>query len=134
MLHTVIIPKFIPNEINRKFIPHVLKIQKGDWVRWINMDDKFHSFRFYKILDDPPSFHPLEETLSIQPGEAREIIFDYDYNRIDYVCINHREEINSITIFTENYENMSNTQRLRYLSKRYNIKPPDILRHLDDTV
>jgi hypothetical protein len=59
-----------------------------------------------------------------------EIMFNYHYERIDYVCKIHRREINSITIFTEDYENMSNTQRLRYLHKRYNIKIPNLSSYL----
>ena len=58
-------------------------------------------------------------------------MFNYDYERIDYVCKIHRREINSITIFTEDHNSMSNTQRLRYLHKRYNIKIPNLSIYLD---
>jgi len=60
-----------------------------------------------------------------------EIMFNYNHERIDYVCKNHRREVNSITIFTEDYNNMNNTQRLRYLHKRYNIKIPNLSIYLD---
>jgi hypothetical protein len=73
----------------------------------------------------------LDERLYLNSGEAGEIPFNYNYERIDYVCKIHRTEGNSITIFTEDYKNMSNTQRLRCLNKRYNTRPPDLLSFLD---
>ena len=52
-------------------------------------------------------------------------------NEIDYVCKIHRREVNSITIFTEDYKKMSNTQRLRYLRKRYNINIRNLSNYLN---
>ena len=42
-------------------------------------------------------------------------------------------EVNSITIFTaDDYKNMSNIQRLRYLSNIYNIRNANLLNFLDE--
>ena len=131
MKHQVIIPVFLSNESIRNFIPQTLKIQKGDTIKWINTDNESHHLYFIKIDPDPANIKVLDEKLYLNSGEVGAIIFDYNYQRIDYLCKIHRGEVNSITIFTEDYKNMSNTQRLRYLNKRYNIKPPDLLSYLD---
>ena len=47
MNHSVIIPEFIPYEKIRNFIPEVVKIQKGDNVKWINVSKRFSSFIFF---------------------------------------------------------------------------------------
>ena len=86
---------------------------------------------FIKIDPDPANIEVLDERLYLNSGELGEIVFNYNYERIDYLCKIHRREVNSITIFTEDYKNMSNTQRLRYLRKRYNIKIPNLSIYLD---
>lgn len=131
MKHQVIIPQFLRNESIRNYIPQTLKIQKGDTVTWINTDDEPHHLFFIKIDPDPTKIEVLNERLYLNYGEVGEIMFNYDYERIDYVCKIHRREINSITIFTEDHNSMSNTQRLRYLHKRYNIKIPNLSIYLD---
>ena len=131
MKHQVIIPQFLRNESIRNYIPHIVKIQKGDTIRWSNTDSESHHLFFIKIDPDPANIEVLDERLYLNSGELGEIVFNYNYGRIDYLCKTHRREVNSITIFTEDYKNMSNTQRLRYLNKRYNIKPPDLLSYLD---
>ena len=132
MKHQVIIPVFLCNESIRNFIPQTLKIQKGDTVTWINTDNESHHLFFIKIDPDPTNIEVLDERLYLNSGEVGEIMFNYNYERIDYVCKIHRREINSITIFTEDYSSMSNTQRLRYLHKRYNIKIPNLSIYLDE--
>ena len=47
MNHSVIIPEFISYEKIRSFIPEVVKIQKGDNVRWINLSKNFHNLFFF---------------------------------------------------------------------------------------
>jgi len=131
MKHQVIIPQFLRNESIRNYIPQTLKIQKGDTVTWINTDNESHHLFFIRIDPDPTKIEVLNERLYLNYGEVGEIMFNYDYERIDYVCKIHRREINSITIFTEDYSSMSNTQRLRYLHKRYNIKIPNLSIYLD---
>jgi hypothetical protein len=130
MKHQVIIPQFLRNESIRNYIPHTVKIQKGDTVRWSNTGSESHHLFFIKIDPDPANIAVLDERLYLNSGELGEIMFNYNYERIDYLCKIHRREVNSITIFTEDYKNMSNTQRLRILNKRYNIKPPDLLSYL----
>ena len=131
MKHQVIIPQFLRNESIRNYIPQTLKIQKGDTVTWINTDNESHHLFFIRIDPEPTKIEVLNERLYLNYGEVGEIMFNYDYERIDYVCKIHRREINSITIFTEDYSSMSNTQRLRYLHRRYNIKIPNLSIYLD---
>ncbi len=131
MKHQVIIPQFVSNESFRNYIPQTVKIQKGDAITWINTDNESHHLYFVKIDPDPTNIEVLDEKLYLNSGELGEVIFNYNYERIDYVCKMHRREVNSITIFTEDYENMSNIQRLRYLHKRYNIKIPNLSSYLD---
>ena len=131
MKHQVIIPQFLSNESIRNYIPQTVKIQKGDTITWINTDNQSHHLFFIKIDPDPTNIEVLDERLYLNSGELGEVMFNYNYERIDYVCKIHRREVNSITIFTEDYKNMSNTQRLRYLSKRYNINIPNLSSYLD---
>jgi hypothetical protein len=131
MKHLVIIPQFLHNESIRNYIPHTVKIQKGDTIRWSNTDSESHHLFFIKIDPDPANIEVLDKRLYLNTGELGEIVFNNNYERIDYLCKIHRREVNSITIFTEDYKNMSNIQRLGYLNKRYNVKPPDLLSYLD---
>ena len=132
MKHQVIIPQFLRIESIRNYIPQIVKVQKGDTIRWSNTDSESHHLFFIKIDPNPTNIKVLDENLYLNSGEVREITFNYNYERIDYVCKIHRREVNSITFFNEDYKNMSNTQRLKYLSKRYNIKPPDMVNLLSE--
>ena len=132
MKYQVLIPQFLHNESIRNYIPQTVKIQKRDTIRWINTDSESHHLFFIKIDPNPTNIKVLDENLYLNSGEVGEIMFNYNYERIDYVCKIHRKEVNSITIFTEDYKNMSNTQRLKYLSKRYNIMPPDMVNLLSE--
>jgi Copper binding proteins, plastocyanin/azurin family len=131
MKHQVIIPQFLRKESIRNYIPQTLKIQKGDTITWINTDNESHHLYFIKIDPDPTNIEVLDERLYVKSGEVGEIIFNYNYERIDYVCKIHKREVNSITIFTEDYKNMRNTQRLRYLHKRYSITIPNLSVYVD---
>jgi plastocyanin len=131
MKHQIIIPQFLRNESIRNYIPQTAKIQKGDTITWINTDKESHHLYFIKINPNPTNIEVLDERLYLNSGEVGEIMFNYDYERIDYVCKIHSREVNSITIVTEDYKNMNNTQRLRYLHKRYNIKIPNLSLYLD---
>ena len=68
----------------------------------------------------------IVEQLQIGPGESKELSFNYDSSQIDYICKEHTmknlKEHNSISIFVQKYSNMNNTERLRYLSKSFNIR------------
>ena len=135
MNHLVIIPEFIPYEKIRNFIPEVIKIQKGDNVKWINVSDDFHNLYFFGVLNDLSKVEIVEQ-LQIGPGESRELTFNYDYSQIDYICKEHGikdlREHNSISIFVQKYSNMSIIERLRCLSKRFNIRHQYLLNQLDD--
>ena len=130
MRHQVIIPQFLRNESIRNYIPPALKIQKGDTITWINTDNETHHLYFIKIDPDPINIELLDERLYLSSGEVGEIKFNYNYERIDYVCKIHRREVNSITIFKD-FNKMSNTQRLRYLHKRFEINIPNLSIYLD---
>jgi hypothetical protein len=49
MKHQMIIPQFLRNESIRNYIPHIVKIQKGDTIRWSNRDSESHHLFFIKI-------------------------------------------------------------------------------------
>ena len=131
MKHQVIIPAFLSNESIRNFIPQTLKIQKGDTITCINTDNDSHHLFFIKIDPDPANIKVLDERLYLNSGEVGEIMFDYNYQRIDYVCKIHKGEVNSIAIFTKDYNNMNSTQRLTHLHKIYNIAIPNLSIYLD---
>ena len=131
MKHQVIIPQFLRNESIRNYIPQTVKIQKGDTITWINTDNESHHLYFIKIDPDPTNIEVLDERFYLNSGEVGEIMFNYNYERIDYVCKIHRREVNSITIFNKDSNKMSNTQRLRYLHKRFEINIPNLSIYLD---
>ena len=86
MKHQVIIPQFLRDESIRNYIPQTLKIQKGDTITWINTDSESHDLYFIKIDPDPTNIEVLDKRLYLDSGEVGEIIFNYNYERIDYVC------------------------------------------------
>ena len=45
----VIIPKFTRNKLVRNYIPPTIKIQRGDTIRWINMDNEPPHLFFLKL-------------------------------------------------------------------------------------
>ena len=49
MEHMVTNPEFMPNEKIRNFIPWMVKIQREDTVRWLNIGKDFHSLCFESI-------------------------------------------------------------------------------------
>jgi hypothetical protein len=134
MIHSVIIPEFIQYEKIRNFIPEVVKIQKGDNVKWINVSRDFHNLYFFGLLEDLSKVEFVEQ-LQISPGESKELTFNYDYSQIDYICKEHTtkdlKEHNSISIFVQKYSDMSNIERLVCLSKRLDIRHQYLLNQLD---
>jgi hypothetical protein len=131
MKYQVIIPQLLRGESIRNYIPQTVKVQKGDTITWINTDNEPHHLHFIKIGPDPTNIEVLDERFYLNSGESGEIMFNYNCERIDYVCKIHRGVVNSITIFTEDCKNMSNTQRLRHLRKIYGIKIPNLSTYLD---
>jgi hypothetical protein len=135
MIHSVIIPEFIQYEKIRNFIPEVVKIQKGDNVKWINVSRDFHNLYFFGLLEDLSKVEFVEQ-LQISPGESKELTFNYDYSQIDYICKEHTtkdlKEHNSISIFVQKYSDMSNIERLVCLSKRLDIRHQYLLNQLDE--
>lgn len=96
MKRQVFIPQFLRNESIRNYIPHIVKIQTGDIIRWINTDSEPHHLFFIKIDPDPTNIEVLDERLYLNSGKVGEVMFNYNYERIDYVCKVHKREINSI--------------------------------------
>lgn len=137
MNHSVIIPEFISYEKIRSFIPEVVKIQKGDNVKWLNVSKNFHNLYFFGLVEDLSKVEIIQQ-LQIGPGESKELTFNYDYSQIDYICKEHTtmkdmKEHNSISIFVKKYSDMSNTERLICLSKRFNIRHQYLLRQLAES-
>jgi hypothetical protein len=66
MKHSVIIPEFILHEKIRSFILEVVKIQKGDNVKWINVGKDFHNLYFFGLVEDLSKVKILEQ-LQIDP-------------------------------------------------------------------
>jgi hypothetical protein len=136
MNHSVIIPEFISYEKIRSFIPEVVKIQKGDNVKWLNVSKDFHNLYFFGIAEDLSKVEIIQQ-LQIGPEESKELTFNYDYSQIDYICKEHTnmkdmKEHNSISVFVQKYNDMSNMQRLTCLSKRFNIRHQYLLRQLSE--
>jgi plastocyanin len=132
--HSVIIPEFIPHEKIRSFIPSVVKIQKGDNVRWINVSKDFHNLYFFGLSSNLSNVEILEQ-LRIGPGESKELTFNYDYSQIDYICkehtMNDMKEHNSISVFVQKYNDMSNIERLRCIGERLSVRHQYLLSQLD---
>ena len=86
------------------------------------------------MLNDLSKVEIIEQ-LQIGPGESKELTFNYDYSQIDYICKEHTmkdlKEHNSISIFVQKYSDMSNTEKLICLSKRFNIPHQYLLSQLD---
>ena len=94
----------------------------------------FHHLYFFGLVEDLSKVEILEQ-LQIGPGESKELTFNYDYSQIDYICKEHTmkdlKEHNSISIFVQKYSDMSNTEKLICLSKRFNIPHQYLLSQLD---
>lgn len=129
---TVIIPKFNTHDDFRHYIPSFVKINVGDEVRWINKDTESHTLEFFGIHDERfTHIERIGNLVSLKPEQAMNISFDKYYFRIDYICKDHSNEINYVLFNPIQKEEMNNTERLRYLSRKFNIKPPNIMDHLD---
>ena len=122
----VIIPRFSEYQASVKyFIPRFAKIQRGESVQWTNLDSvpyRIQGGRRRRFT-----------TLEVLPGEVEATEFPYEMvDRIDYCCDipTHGNELGCVIIFSKNEEAMTNTERLRFLSKAFNINPPDVLAHL----
>jgi hypothetical protein len=123
----VIIPRFSKQADVKYFIPRFAKIQRGESVQWTNLDSIPHRLVFYKGRRRIGTLGP------ISPGTALPTQFSYEIvDRIDYYCDipSHGKEMGIVIIFSQDEETMNNTERLRYLSRVFNINPPDVLAHL----
>lgn len=132
-VHTdVIIPRFSEYEASVKyFIPRYAKIQRGESVQWTNLDNVTHRLVFYRIQDGRR--HHIRTLKPVTPGKRVTTKFPYEMvDRIDYYCAipSHGNETGSVIIFSKNEEMMTTTERLRYLSRVFNINPPNVLAHL----
>jgi plastocyanin len=130
LIRRIIIPhNFVNNKVEiNYFIPRFKKIRKGEKVEWINNDSSDHILKFYTNKRGRSKF--LFELDRIQPRKTVSKIFDIDTIRIDYVCALHNNEVGTIIIYQKSENEMTNTERFRFLSKIFDIKPPAPLRHL----
>lgn len=130
----VIIPQFTSQEYNGHYIPNFVKIHTGDTIRWINKDTQSHTLLFYNINEQSNESNFIFRLGPIPPEQSMALTFNNYHSRIDYRCEIHNNEINYILFLSEETDNMTNTERLRYLSRKFNIIPPDFMGHLDGTV
>ena len=96
MNHSVIIPEFIPYEKIRNFISEVVKIQKGDNVKWINVSKDFHHLYFFGVLSDLSKVEIVDQ-LQIGPYFGiKDIKFDDVPNRTILAAIELRKIFDDI--------------------------------------
>jgi hypothetical protein len=131
MEKTVIIPRFSSRDTICNYIPNFVKIHVGDTIRWINKDTQSHTLIFYGISEESSQTIFIAKLGPIEPEQSMAIIFNDYYFRIDYFCETHKNEINYIIFLTTETDDMSNTERLRYLGKKFSIIPPDFMSNLD---
>lgn len=116
----VIIPRFAYSNNNlRYFVPRFTKIHRGETVRWTNLDNQHHILLFYYFINDEG--YSLGQVGPLAPNESQTMTFDYEYERIDYYCQFHPNERGSVIIFPMNEESMSNTDRIKFLSRNFGI-------------
>lgn len=115
----VVIPRFTSTNNLRYFVPRFAKINRGQIVRWTNLDTQSHTLLFYYFGNNEPE--NLGKLGPLMPNEFQDKRFDYNYERIDYYCQSHPNERGSVIIFPTNEESMSNTDRLDFLSRNFGI-------------
>ena len=111
-------------------IPKFAKIQWGELVQWTNLDSIPHRLVFYKGRRRIETLGPISPGRVVPRRFSSEIV-----DRIDYYCDipSHGNEMGYVIIFSQNEGAMSNTERLRYLSRVFNINPPSgVLDHLKE--
>lgn len=122
---TVIIPRNFTNpDIHENYFnPRYTAIQIRDSVRWVNLDVNSHLLDFYTVTPDGQMQY-IHTLGPIPSGAQRSSQFDTNIPRIDYICRYHENEIGSIVIYPGPENQMTNTQRLRFLSRAFNIPFP----------
>jgi plastocyanin len=96
-----------------------VKIQRGQDVRWTNLDTRPHSLLFYYYKNNEA--FSVGEIPTLMPNEPQSMTFNFEHERIDYHCQSHPNERGSVIIFQVNEESMSNADRLRFLSRNFGI-------------
>ena len=129
-INNIIIPKFEEKlDRERYFSPRFIKIVKGDTIEWTNFDIRSHKLVFfYQIGNDLIKLGTLGPIPS--RGVANMLFNIPNVIRIDYYCEDHPNEIGNVMILPKAEEQMSNTELLRYITKAFDIKLPDFLKHL----
>jgi hypothetical protein len=69
----------------------------------------------------------------LNPKETKSKAIDYGISKIEYSCSIHPEERGTIIILDKNEGEMTNSERFRSLSNIFDIKPPNIMTHLDSS-
>jgi plastocyanin len=135
-LHTtvtrrVIIPANFTNlnlDVNY-FQPRFKKVNKGEDITWINEDSENHHLEFYRELSND-NFELLFESGVIEPSNSFQRKFDFEQIRIDYVCRLHHNEVGAVIIYQIPEDEMTNTQRLKFLNKAFSFEPDPPLENL----
>jgi len=98
---------------------------KGDTVEWVNADTKPHLL----ILSMGPK---RVQKIPLPPNGRLQVQFKTELKtkRIDYRCALHPLEEGTIVFYPKKEEEMSNTERIRFLSEIFDIRPPKFLKHL----
>jgi plastocyanin len=127
---TVRMPKsYNPSNNLKYFDPRLITIQRGETIDWINDDTKNHTLLSHKFGQATD----LLRIGPITPGEIQSTTINYGVPRIDYFCSIHPEEMGTIIILEKREDDLTNSERLRMLSNIFDIKPTDIMVHLDSS-
>lgn len=126
----VIIP---PNFTNRQlsvnyFTPRFKKVNRGEDVQWVNEDNETHRLEFYDLTNNREEL--LFDSGPIESNQVFETNFDTHLLKIDYICTLHRNEVGTVIVYQVPEDQMTEAQRLRFLSGIFNIEPPSTLSHL----
>jgi plastocyanin len=125
----IIPPKFTNPDLKvNYFMPRFKKVIRGEDVEWVNEDNTNHHLEFYDLSGD--KFESLFDSGVIEQNKSFKRQFDFDQTRIDYICKFHDNEVGAVIIYQKPEDQMTNTERLQFLSETFKIEPPSILSHL----
>jgi class 3 adenylate cyclase len=107
--------------------PRFTTLLRGGTIEWINDDDENHTI----VTDQLGQQTDMFNTGSIRPNERTTTTINTTADRIDYTCSLHPQESGTIIILDKDFDEMSNSELLRFHSNAFNIKPPKPWAHLD---
>ncbi len=122
---SVVIPHITNEPGIRYFMPRFVSIAVGQTIRWLNTDNESHSIIFEKEI--PPYDIKIGD---VGPNGECAKTFNFYTPRIEYSCAIHPQEKGTIAIYPKQEEEMSNTERLRFLIGFTGNQLPEILSNL----